>query len=68
MTVWLVIRMREVEGITVESVAAVFSAEDKAVAWVCRMPVDRDVSYYTEDHEVDELAAQCTTGGSDGST
>jgi hypothetical protein len=52
--VWVVVRMREVEGITVESVAGVFSEEALAVEWVCGLPKDRDISYCTDDFEVDE--------------
>ncbi len=57
MRVWIVLRMREIEGVTCESVAGVFSAEALAVEWVCTEPVDRDVSYCTDDYEVDDLVS-----------
>ncbi len=52
--VWTVIRISEVEGVTIDSLAYVFSTQEKATSWVAKQEPSDRVSWVVDDFEVDE--------------
>lgn len=53
MIAWVATRGSEVEGVCTETVLAVFSTQEKAVAFVQSKPDQRNVWYVVDDFEID---------------